>query len=125
MVSGWSVFGLTGTVAIESDSRGGLAPAAAAVPPPARAIAAEQARVAATAPSREIRLARNAPAAANDAGQSGGGGRRETKVVGGATLSAGGSASGQPPLSRARGIGSRFRAAPHKSNQARSLEKFK
>ncbi len=120
MVAGWSVFGLTGTVAIEGGSRDGGAPASAAAPAPAMAIAAEQARVAATAPSREIRLSRSAPAAANDTGAAGGGSRREPKVIGSVALSAGSSAPSTSPVSRARGIGSRFRAAP-----ARSLEKFK
>lgn len=120
MVSGWSVFGLTGTVAIEGGSRDGNAPAPAVMPQPALARAAEQARASAAAPSREIRLARAAPAAANDVGPAAAGGRRETRVVGGPATSAGGSASSPSPVSRARGIGSRFRAAP-----ARSLEKFK
>jgi type IV secretion system protein VirB6 len=120
MVAGWSVFGLTGTVAIEGGSRDTASTASAATPAPARAIAAEQARAAATTPSREIRLARNAPSAANDTGPAGGGSRRETRVIGGAAGSAAGSAASHSAGSRARGIGSRFRAAP-----ARSLEKFK
>jgi type IV secretion system protein VirB6 len=120
MVAGWSVFGLTGTVAIEGDSRSSGAPAPHAAPAPALAAAAAQARMAATAPSREIRVTPSAPAAANDPGHAGGGGRRETKVVASVATSSGGSASGNSPLSRTRGIGSRFRATP-----ARSLEKFK
>jgi type IV secretion system protein VirB6 len=90
------------------------------VPAPALAIAAEQARANATAPSREIRLARSAPAAANDIGSAGGGTRRETKVIGSVATSAIATTTSNSPASRARGIGSRFRAAP-----ARSLEKFK
>jgi type IV secretion system protein VirB6 len=120
MVAGWSVFGLTGTVAIEGGSRDSGPSASAAAPAPALALAAEQARASATAPSREIRLARAAPAAANDPGPAGSGGRRETKVIGSVAMSADGSATSNSPVSRARGIGSRFRAAP-----ARSLEKFK
>ena len=121
MVAGWSVFGLTGTVAIEGGSRDSAAPAPALVPAPALALAAEQARANATAPSREIRLARSAPAAANDSGPaSASGGRRETKVVGSVAMAAAGSTTTTSPMSRARGIGSRFRAA-----RARSLEKFK
>ena len=120
MVAGWSVFGLTGTVAIEGGSRDNASPASAVTPAPALAIAAEQARATATAPSREIRLSRSAPAAANDAGTAGGGGgRRETRIVSSTVAAAAGSASNSG-VSRARGIGSRFRAAP-----ARSLEKFK
>ena len=120
MVAGWSVFGLTGTVAIEGDSRSSGAPAPHAAPAPALAAAAGQARMAATAPSREIRVTPSAPAAANDPGHAGGGSRRETKVVASVATSSGGAASGNSPLSRTRGIGSRFRATP-----ARSLEKFK
>jgi type IV secretion system protein VirB6 len=120
MVAGWSVFGLTGTIAIEGGSRDSAAPTPGAMPAPALARAAEQARSSATAPSREIRLARSAPSAANDIGPAGSGTRRETRVIGGGVTSAAGSAASNSPVSRARGIGSRFRAAP-----ARSLEKFK
>jgi type IV secretion system protein VirB6 len=121
MVAGWSVFGLTGTIAVEGGSRDSAAPGPMAIPAPALALAAEQARANAAAPSREIRLARSAPTtAANDTGPAGSGGRRETKVIGGGGTSAAGSATSNSPVSRARGIGSRFRAAP-----ARALEKFK
>lgn len=120
MVSGWSVFGLTGTVAIEGGSRDSASPAPAAMPAPALALAVEQARANATAPSREIRIARGAPAAANDTGSAGVGGRRETKVISSVATSHGDSSPSNSPVSRARGIGSRFRAAP-----ARSVEKFK
>lgn len=119
MVSGWSVFGLTGTVAIESGSRDSGAPAPAMLPAPALANAAGQARATAAAPSREIRLSRTAPTAANDPGTAGGG-RRDTKVISSVATSAIGTTTNPSPVSRARGIGSRFRAAP-----ARSLEKFK
>jgi type IV secretion system protein VirB6 len=119
MVSGWSVFGLTGTVAIEGGSRDSGVPTPAVLPAPALASATGQARATAAAPSREIRLARAAPAAANDPGTAGGT-RRDTKVIGSVATSAVGTTTSTSPVSRARGIGSRFRAAPQKS-----LEKFK
>ncbi len=121
MVAGWSVFGITGTVVLAGDMRSGgslanAAPAAA----PAAAAAAQQARAVGPAPSREIKLARAAPAAANDAGPAAARGRRETRVVAGAFATPGASQSTSSPVARARGIGSRFRAAP-----ARPLEKLK
>ena len=113
MVAGWSVFGLAGPVAGEAGTRAaGAAPAVAAA-----TASAGQARTAAPAPAREIRLAR-APRAANDAGVAEGAGERRIKVA--ATGTAAAAVAGSSPLSRARGIGSRFRAAP-----ARSMEKFK
>ncbi len=118
MVAGWRVFGLTGSVTLEGEARTPASANPVAAPIPAVAPASGQGRAATGAPSREIKLARGAPAAANDAGPAGASGRRETKVAGVATASSG-SATGHSPLSRARGIGSRFRAAP-----ARSLEKF-
>lgn len=117
MVSGWTVFGLAGPVAGEGETRAATAaPAGAAA---AAAASAGQARAAAPAPAREIRLAR-APLAANDAGGGEGAGVRQIKVVATGTPAATGASAGSSPLARARGIGSRFRAAP-----ARSMEKFK
>jgi type IV secretion system protein VirB6 len=118
IVSGWSVFGLAGSAERESGPRAGAfagaAPtAAAAAPPPAA-----QSRTAAPAPAREIRLAR-APLAANDAGTESAGQQR-IKILATGELATAGMSAGSSPLSRARGIGSRFRAAP-----ARSMEKFK
>ncbi len=67
MVAGWNVFGLAGSDEAEGDAR---AAAAAAAPCRRRtrptAARAEPVRTAAAAPSREIRLAPAAPAAAND-----------------------------------------------------------
>jgi type IV secretion system protein VirB6 len=115
MVAGWSVFGLAGGASERSEtaSAGASRPAYAQS---AAAVAVDQARGAAPAPSRQIRMASPAPAPANDHG--GTTVRRETRIVGGA--------SGQTAptstqfLSRARGVGSRFRAAP-----ARHPEKMK
>ena len=120
MVAGWSVFGLTGTVMLEGDLRSGGGGTAAPAPALAQApTLTEQARAAAPGASREIRLARGAPLAANDAGPAQGGGLRQPRIIAGASAAgAAGTASASP--SRVRGIGSRFRAAP-----ARSLEKFK
>lgn len=122
MVAGWSVFGLTGS--IEGEGRGNSANAPAPAPAPVMAIAAGEARAAATAPSREIRLARTAPAAANDVGGAGVGTRREIRTIGSPAMTATGPVAPTTALSRARGIGSRFRSSsPLKT--ARSLETFK
>jgi type IV secretion system protein VirB6 len=117
MVAGWTVFGLAGSAEAEADAKAVTAARAAAATAPATAIA-EQARAAAPAPSREIRLARTAPAAANDTGPAVPSARRETHLVAGMTASA--TQSANASLSRVRGIGSRFRAAPN-----RSTEKFR
>jgi len=117
MVAGWSVFGLTGTAPLEGEGRGKATPPAA-VPAPA-ATRAEQARTAGSSPSREIRLARS-PTAANDAGPADAPSRGRSRIAATAAPSFGAAASPSAPLSRARGIGSRFRAAP-----ARSLEKMR
>ena len=114
------LFGLTGSVMLEGEGRAFAAANSAAAPVPSVSPVASKGRAATGAPSREIRLGRSTPAAANDAGPGGGSRRRETKVVSSTTTAAAASAAAHPPLSRARGIGSRFRAAP-----ARSLEKFK
>jgi type IV secretion system protein VirB6 len=118
MVSGWSVFGLAGSGASEAETRAAGA-AAAAHASAALAAPAGQARATAPAPAREIRLAQ-APLAANDAGGGEGSGERRGKVVATGAHAAASAATGSPPQSRARGIGSRFRAVP-----ARSMEKFK
>ena len=116
MVAGWRVFGLAGSASTDGDARaaGGARPAPASVAAPAPA---EQARSAAPAPSREIRLARPAPAAANDTAPAGAATRRAAQVAAGAAASAGVSANAS--LSRARGIGSRFRAAPARMEKSK------
>jgi type IV secretion system protein VirB6 len=117
MVAGWRVFGLAGSAASEGEGRqaGGSARQAAA--PAAAALSAGRSREAAPAPSREIGLARAAPAAANDTAPAGASPHRAAQVAAGAAASAGASANAS--LSRARGIGSRFRAPPSR------MEKFK
>jgi type IV secretion system protein VirB6 len=120
MVSGWSVFGLAHKTSAE--------PPAAAAPATSRAIAAptagaavDQARASAQASPRQIRLGSVPLAAANDAdGVTSG--RRGIRVAGGGA-SEGPAASAQFQ-SRARSIGSRFRAAPPRPPAHRS-EKLK
>ena len=114
MVSGWDVFGLARRESAESSLVQATAAARTAVAP----LAADAAQ-ASPAPSRDIRVARPAPRAANDTAPAGGSTRRETQVISGAVAANAAAASAQP-VSRARGIGSRFRAAP-----ARSTEKFR
>jgi type IV secretion system protein VirB6 len=119
MVAGWTVFGLARGSARGADGDRGssgaasrsAAVSAAAVSP----AAAAETRAGSAGPSREIRLAQAAPVAANDAGPATASGRREATIVTGAAASSGAS---NAPLSRTRGVGSRFRAPP-----ARSLEK--
>ena len=60
------------------------------------------------------------PTAANDAGSASGTSRRETRVVAGPAAAPSGAASANTALSRARGIGSRFRAP-----QSAPMEKFR
>ena len=125
MVGNWTVFGLAGSDA--NDRRdSGPAPAAA----PAAAASARQGRPQAEAqasgtPRRIAVSGINAGVAANDAAQ-GGSVRtttRETKVY--SSAGAGSASTLQSGVSRARGIGSRFRAAPSSAKLARSSEKMK
>ena len=109
MVAGWSVFGLAGGRG-ESDNAGASAAARAAPTAAASAAPLLDPRTAGPAPSRQIRMsgAAAAPlAAANDAGPAVASTQRETTIIAGAVGSTG-AQSGS--VSRARGIGSRFRA---------------
>lgn len=116
MVAGWSVFGMAG------NERGDEQGASSAVQPrPAQqaaltsTTARDRASGASAAPARDIRVTGSMPAAANDTG----GTRstiRETKVVGGAASGSSGQ-SGSSPISRARGIGSRFKSAPLRTTE--------
>jgi type IV secretion system protein VirB6 len=106
MVAGWSVFGLAGGTASARSETTTAGPSRVAFAPSAAAVAVDQARGAAPAPSRQIRMA--SPAPANDHG--GATVRRETRIVGGASGHA--APTSTQFLSRARGVGSRFRAAP-------------
>jgi type IV secretion system protein VirB6 len=118
MVSGWTVFGLAGKTWPE---RGEPAPAAA-IPlfaTPAAGAAADQARASGQVRGRRIGLAPFAPSAANDPGALAAG--RTMRIAGG------GGSEGAPDSnasqSRARGVGSRFRAAPARAS-LRRLEKM-
>jgi type IV secretion system protein VirB6 len=108
MVAGWSVFGLANKPSLER-AEPTPAPRAAIYAPSAAGASVDQLRTATS--SRSIRLAPAAPLAANDPGGMPAT-RRETRVM--AAAAAGGAATATPvqALSRARGIGSRFRAAP-------------
>jgi type IV secretion system protein VirB6 len=120
MVSGWSVFGLANKAAAERGQAVSSPPAASPMAGPAAGAAIDRARAAAQAPSRQIRLASTAPMAANDPGPPSAT-RRETRIVGGGDHAPALSGFSQ---SRARGVGSRFRAAPPRSLAHRS-EKVK
>ena len=119
MVSGWTVFGLAGKPDSGIASPAALAAAALRAPFAAQVSAAMVPAAAAArsglSSSREIRLAVPTPAA-NDPGTPVAA-RRDARIVAGAP-----SAATAPPasLSRARGVGSRFRTAP-----PRSMEKLK
>jgi type IV secretion system protein VirB6 len=118
MVSGWSVFGLTGA---GKDERSAPTQAPqAALPMTAAAVAASEAER--PAPSRAIRLGQAAPLAANDAGPTPGS-TREMRIVAAAARDAGPAPSPNASLSRTRGIGSRFRTSAN-TRLARSMEKF-
>ena len=118
MVSGWTVFGLAGKAGSGSASPAAAAAAALRAPAAAQATAAVVSAAAARSglsSSRENRLAVPPPAANDPGGPFAP--RRDARIVAGALSPA----AAQPvPLSRARGIGSRFRAAP-----PRSMEKVK
>ena len=108
MVSGWSVFGLANKAPREAAE---APPAArqAVFAAPAAGAAVDRARSAAPEHSRQIRLAGPPAVAANDTGPASNV-RRETRVVASGESRTGAASSLQ--VSRARGIGSRFRAAP-------------
>jgi type IV secretion system protein VirB6 len=122
MVAGWSVFGLAGGRAdsegTASSTAGRAAPVAAVAGSPLA-----DARTTSPAPSRQIRMggAATAPMAANDAGPAVASTRRETTIIAGAM----GSTGTQPSVatSRARGIGSRFRAPVSTGKPPRPMEK--
>jgi len=120
MVAGWTVFGLAGRDADKGESA--TAAAAAARGAATAAVAANSAgaaRAASAAPSREIRMNATAvSSAANDRGGSGPISTRETRIIGAAASGTGGADQAAP--SRARGIGSRFRAAPPRASKART-----
>ena len=120
MVAGWTVFGLAGSGKDLERAQAASAPPAA---PAAAAAMTATAQAERPAASRAIRLGPSAPLAANDTGPAGTT-ARESRIVAAAAASAAASspASANASLSRARGIGSRFRAPAH-SRLARSMEK--
>jgi type IV secretion system protein VirB6 len=113
MVSGWSVFGLTGKAAA---AVGELAPTAAvrSLAASAAGAAVDQARTAAQGQPRQIRLAPAATLAAHDAGPLPAG-RHAARLIGGAANEI--PADSSQLQSRARGVGSRFRAAPNRRSE--------
>ena len=116
MVGNWTVFGLVGESGREAqDAPSGAAEARAAV---AASHAQQASGSAAPAPSRRIAISGVAAGIPANDGSAGGVAHRETRIIGSAA--AGQAQSTNSTLSRARGIGSRFRAAP-----ARQTEKFK
>jgi len=124
MVAGWEVFGLARRSAGDGDRPVSAAAAARPAPAIAPLAAAPAQAYASPAPSRDIRVARGMlPSAANDSAGAEGSVRRETHVVSGASSAASG--GGHATVSRARGIGSRFRSAPSKTGPARPTEKFR
>jgi type IV secretion system protein VirB6 len=110
MVSGWTVFGLANPPrGDEGHSTAGAGRHAA----PVMAGPAGHAGLRGTspAPAREIRVvAGTSPAAANDSGFPGGGASRETRIIAGAAAAQ--PMHSGPKVSRTKGVGSRFRAAP-------------
>lgn len=116
MVSGWDVFGMARRESADNERM--QAAAAVRAASTAAAPLVTEAAAASPAPSRDIRVARTAPVPANDTAPAGASTRRETQIVSGAVASQAAAGAG-PSISRARGIGSRFRAP------ARPTEKFK
>jgi type IV secretion system protein VirB6 len=109
MVAGWRVFGLVPDKA-DRDERPAT-PASVAVP----AAVPSTAAASAVPGDRRIPVAAFATApAANDPGAAGEGARRDTRVITSSAASAGAQVTPLNPtgVSRARGIGSRFRAPP-------------
>jgi len=118
MVGGWTVFGLARPA--RSDEGGASAASARAAlvaAAPLQAASREAALAASPAPSRQIRVAGAAPVAANDTGVGSSTHARTTRIVMGAQSAAPEAGQARTQVSRARGIGSRFRAAPPRSTE--------
>ncbi|QZH75776.1 MAG: type IV secretion system protein [Erythrobacter sp.] len=121
MVSGWTVFGFANNE--RADERA-PAPAVAAnvynAPAPTAAATSARERVAqaATAPSRGIRVSGATLMAANDSGPAST--NRETRIVSGPSGAGSAPGNSASPISRARGIGSRFKSAPIRSTEKKS-----
>lgn len=129
MVAGWTVFGLARPAREDERGASALAATSRATPVaafPAAAAAApgrvDPARATTPAPGREIRVAGAAlPLAANDSGGAGTAQIHRTTRIVGAGAPAGADAD-RPQVSRARGIGSRFKSMPP-TPATRSMEK--
>jgi len=117
MVGGWTVFGLSRPA--KSDEGG--ASAAAARPAPVAAALPTSSREAALAtsraPSRQIRVPAMAPVAANDIEAGATTSARTTRIITSVQSAAPEAGPARVQISRARGIGSRFRAAPPRSTE--------
>jgi type IV secretion system protein VirB6 len=122
MVSGWTVFGFANQADRSDDRRDGAAGPDRLAPLASASAARERAGGGmSAAPARDIRVASTStPLAANDSGAGGRVTSRETRIIAGAGATAGASPNETTALSRARGIGSRFKTAP-----ARPTEKPK
>ncbi len=123
MVAGWSVFGFAASDTSKDEPQA-RAPAAASIAPMAPAsagISRERAVTSAmsSAPPRDIRVTGAAPQAANDTGGGARGTSRETRIITQAGSSGGAGQAQNTPLSRARGIGSRFKSAPVRSPETK------
>ena len=124
MVAGWTVFGFANSADRNDDRRDGAAAAAAMAPLATASAVASRERAGggmSAAPARDIRLAAaSTPLAANDSGAASRVTSRETRIIAGAGTTSSGNPNESTALSRARGIGSRFKTAP-----ARPTEKTK
>jgi type IV secretion system protein VirB6 len=124
MVAGWTVFGFAGQGDRNDDRRdGGAAPDQLAPLALANAVALRERAGGgmSAAPARDIRVASTStPLAANDSGAGARVTSRETRIIAGAGATGSGNPNETTALSRARGIGSRFKTAP-----ARPTEKTK
>lgn len=130
MVAGWSVFGISAPADRNDERRGsplgGDRPAMPVMAGAAGAAGAAGTAAASAAPARDIRVATaTGLQAANDTVANSGGSRistRETRIIAGAASGASTAPGTQPGVSRARGIGSRFKSAPVRTG-GRSTEK--
>jgi len=120
MVSGWSVFGLARNDAADERSAAATSIAGAqrnvVSPVLTNTTASDRAAATTPPPARDIRVAAAAPVAANDTG----GGittTRETRIVTSGSAAAQEQSSQSVKSNRARGIGSRFKAAPLRSTE--------
>ena len=115
MVQGWNVFGFAPA---GSRNEPAAQPAPASVQVHAGQPSRAPASAASPAPARDIRVASTTPVAANDAGRASVT-TRETRIVGGGRETAAPANATTTATSRARGVGSRFKSAPVRSETLR------